>query len=47
MSERAWAVAELVIAGALFLSLLRLVIPADKANPIARFLKQLFFGGNN
>jgi hypothetical protein len=46
MSDKVWAIFELVVAVALLLSLALLLIPADKAKRIARFIKKFFLGGN-
>jgi hypothetical protein len=44
VSERVWALAELIIGFALLLSLIRLAIPVDTAQRILRFIKRFLFG---
>ncbi|HXA78711.1 MAG TPA: hypothetical protein VNV41_16370 [Candidatus Acidoferrales bacterium] len=46
-SDLVWAIVEVIVGLALLLSLALLLIPADRAQRIVRFIKRLLFGGKN
>jgi len=45
MNDIVWAIFEVILAVALLFALLLLLLPAERAQRIARFLKRLLFGG--